>query len=115
MTNQIAIILEHYGAGPSQPFHKAGSKYQYREAASLTDGPARLTERQAVFLRNLVRLAECLQTEELPLDFIDGSGQHVAMDLGCVKIAEHMGFIRPLTNDETGLMRTITLSWKVVP
>jgi len=109
----IDIHLEKHSGGPSQPFHSAGPKYQYRKAAELTDMPAKLTPRLAVFYRDLIRLAERLQSQELPIDFIDGSGTHVAMDLGCVKIAEHGGFIQPLKDGPNGELETIRLSFAV--
>jgi hypothetical protein len=111
----VNIHLEEHIGSTSQPFHPAGSKYVYRVASSLTDKPARLTERQAVFYRNLIRIAELLQSQELPIDFLDATGAHMAMDLGCVKIAEHGGFIRPLANGPDGVMKTIRLNWCVLP
>jgi hypothetical protein len=74
-----------------------------------------LTPRQAVFYRNLIRLAEQLQSDEIPIDFIDAKGDHMAMDLGCVKIAEHAGFLHPLTDGASGYMQTVRLSWSVLP
>jgi hypothetical protein len=111
----VNIHLEEHVSSTSQPFHPAGSKYEYRTASSLTDKPARLTERQAVFYRNLIRMSEQLQSQELPVNFLDASGAHMAMDLGCVKIAEHAGFIKPLSNGPEGTMKTIYLNWLVLP
>jgi hypothetical protein len=111
----VNVHLEEHTSSTSQPFHPAGSKYGYRNASSLTDKPARLTERQAVFYRNLIRISEQLQSQELPIDFQDATGTHMAMDLGCVKIAEHAGFIKPLSNGPDGMMKTICLSWLVLP
>lgn len=113
MTLQIDIELEHHKGGVSQPFHPASANYQYRNANTLTDVPARLTSRLAVFYRDLIRMAELLQSQELPIDFLDASGAHVAMDLGCVKVAEHAGFLQPLKNDSDGLMRSVRLNWSV--
>jgi len=39
----------------------------------------------------------------------------MAMDLGCVKIAEHAGFIKPLSNGPDGTMKSISLNWLVLP
>jgi hypothetical protein len=111
----INVHLEEHIGSTSQPFHPAGSKYEYRTASSLTDKPARLTGRQAVFYRNLIRLSEVLQSQVLPIDFLDANGAHMAMDLGCVKIAEHAGFIQPLSDGPDGKMKTITLNWLVLP
>jgi hypothetical protein len=113
MPKSISIILEEHTGGPSQPFHLAGPKYQYRKAQSLTDLPAKLTPRLAVFYRNLIRLAEALQSQEIPIDFVDGNGAHMAMDLGCVKIAEHSGFIQPLKDSQSGYLTTVRLAWAV--
>lgn len=74
-----------------------------------------LTGRQAAFYRDLIRLAEALQSQHLPIDFIDATGSHIAMDLGCVKIAEHAGFIQSLKDDSSGYLKAITLSWAVKP
>ena len=115
MPISIDIKLEKHTGGPSQPFHPAGSQYKYRKTETLTDAPAKLTQRQAVFYRNLVRLSERLQSQEIPLDFIDADGAHMAMDLGCVKIAEHAGFIQPFTDGPDGLLKSIRLSWVVSP
>jgi hypothetical protein len=109
----INVHLEEHAGSTSQPFHPAGTKYQYRKASSLTDKPARLTERQAVFYRNLIRIAEQLQSNELPIDFTDATGIHMSMDLGCVKIAEHAGFLEPLTDGPDGTMKTVMLNWYV--
>ena len=115
MPISVNVQLERYTSGTSQPFYLAGPKFSYRDAASLTDKPARLTERQAVFYRNLIRMSEQLQSRELPLEFLDATGSHMAMDLGCVKIAEHAGFIEKLSNGSDGTMKTIRLRWLVVP
>ena len=115
MPESINVHLEQHAGSTSQPFHPAGTKYQYRKASSLTDKPARLTERQAVFYRSLIRMAEQLQSNELPIDFVDASGAHMAMDLGCVKIAEHAGFLKPLADGPSGEMKTVVLNWSVLP
>jgi hypothetical protein len=60
-------------------------------------------------------MSETLQSQELPIDFLDTSGVHMAMDLGCVKIAEHAGFIKPLSNGPDGTMKSISLNWLVLP
>jgi hypothetical protein len=113
MPKTIKIVLEQYTGGTSQPFHAAGQSYKYRQAASLTDAPAKLTPRLAVFYRDLIRMATELGSQELPIDFIDANGDHKAMDLGCVKIAEHAGFLLPLTDGPDGTMKTVRLSFKV--
>lgn len=115
MPVSIEIYLEQHAGSTSQPFHPAGQKYEYRQASNLTDKPARLTPRQAVFYRNLIRLSELLESEEIPIDFVDATGTHMAIDLGCVKIAEHAGFLKPLANGPDGKMRAVHLNWLVHP
>jgi hypothetical protein len=69
-----------------------------RPAADFQDAPAKQTARQSAFYRNLVRMAEETRSKFLPIAFttIDGSAKR--MDYGCIKIAEHAGFIEPLSN-----------------
>jgi hypothetical protein len=113
MTSKIDIQLVIWPGGPSQGFHPVKRVYEYRKAETLTDLPARLTSRQAVFYRNLIRLAEVLQSQTIPIQFLDVNGNHVAMDLGCVKIAEHAGFIENLTNGQNGYLESVRLPWRV--
>jgi hypothetical protein len=114
MTLKINIELETWPDGPSQGFHPVKGEYEYRKAETLTDLPARLTSRQAVFYRNLIRLAEVLQSQTVPIRFVDAKDRHVAMDLGCVKIAEHAGFVEKLTNSNGGYLESVTLGWRVL-
>src|SRR5882757_5870435 len=107
MTLKIDVQLEIWPGGPSQGFHPVKGAYEYRKAETLTDVPARLTSRQAVFYRNLIRLAEVLQSQTIPIQFSDANGNHVAMDLGCVKIAEHAGFVQSLKNDQSGYLESV--------
>jgi hypothetical protein len=115
MTQTISIELETWPDGPSQGFHPVKGEYEYRKAETLTDLPARLTGRQAVFYRNLIRLAEVLQSQTIPIHFIDAKDRHVAMDLGCVKIAEHAGFVKTLANGQGGYLEGVALGWLVLP
>jgi hypothetical protein len=108
----MKITLEKWSGGSSDVFHPAGN-YIARRAGSLTDAPARLTARQAVFYRNLIRLAEELGSQDLPVRFTDAAGTDVAMDLGCVKMAEHAGFIQRLTDGPSGFLESVRLTWKV--
>jgi hypothetical protein len=108
----VKTALEKWSGGSSDVFHPAG-KYVARKAASLTDASARLTARQAVFYRNLIRLAEELGRQDLPIRFTDAEGNDITMDLGCVKMAEHAGFIQPLTDGASGFLESVRLAWKV--
>jgi hypothetical protein len=82
-----------------------------RAADQFTDAPARLKARQAAFYRNLVRLAEQTGARTLPISFFTLDGTEKRMDYGCMKIAEHAGFIEPLANSSNRVVETITLSW----
>ena len=115
MTQKINIELEIWSGGSSQGFHPVKGEYEYRKAETLTDLPARLTSRQAVFYRNLIRLAEVSQSQAIPIHFIDAKDRHVAMDLGCVKIAEHTGFVETLANGDGGNLEDVALGWLVLP
>lgn len=82
-----------------------------RSANQFIDAPARLTARQAAFYRNLVRLAEQTRARTLPISFVTIDNEEKRMDHGCMKIAEHAGFIEPLTNSSNGVVETISLTW----
>jgi hypothetical protein len=82
-----------------------------RRASEFTDAPANLTPRQSAFYRNLVRLAEQTGAKTLPISFLTFDGVPKRMDYGCIKIAEHAGFIDEITNSPSGLVETVTLSW----
>ncbi|MGB5948014.1 MAG: hypothetical protein WBG82_01725 [Parvibaculum sp.] len=89
------------------------STYQRWPSELYKDAPASLTLRQIVFYKNLMALALALGSTRLPVDFgIEGVGDYW-MDHGCIKIAEHAGFIRPLENEEDGLVGSIELAWRV--
>jgi hypothetical protein len=114
MALKINIELETWPDGPSQGFHPVKGEYEYRKAETVTDMPARLTSRQAVFYRNLIRIPEVLQSQNIPIHFTDTKGRHVAMDLGCVKMAEHAGFVEKLANSKGGYLESISLGWRVL-
>jgi hypothetical protein len=82
-------------------------------ASAFNDAPATLTSRQAVFYRNLIRIAEATGLQDIPVDFEDATGQRHYLDRGCIKIAEHAGFIKQLRNGPNGVVDTIRLSWTV--
>jgi hypothetical protein len=91
------------------------SRYRRKPADQFADAPAALTPRQAIFYRNLIRIAEATQSRELPVEFelLDGTAVH--LDYGCIKIAVHAGFLEPLINGPNGTVETILLSWIVDP
>jgi hypothetical protein len=99
--------------GGSAVIRNAGNSYERWTAQRYQDEPADLTPRQAMFYRNLIILAERLQTRDLPVDFELVDGHRVYLDHGCIKIAEHAGFIEPLRNGPSGLVETVRLAWHV--
>lgn len=82
-----------------------------RPADRFKDAPAKQTARQSAFYRNLVRLAEQTGTRTLPITFMTLDGLAKRMDYGCIKIAEHAGFIEPIANSSSGVVETLTLKW----
>lgn len=102
------IVLEEWAGSPV--IRSRRSDYRRQPASNFNDKPAKLGERQAVFYRNLLRIAVKLGTLEIPVDFELSDGTAVYLDRGCIKIAEHAGFIRPLENDASGTVSTIRLA-----
>jgi hypothetical protein len=82
-----------------------------RPAAEFRDAPAKQTSRQSAFYRNLVRLAEQTGSKVLPIAFETLDGAAKRMDYGCIRIAEHAGFIEPLSNNADGIVDVISLNW----
>jgi hypothetical protein len=82
-----------------------------RPAAEFQDAPAKQTARQSAFYRNLVRLAEQTGSKVLPIAFTTLDGAAKRMAYGCIKIAEHAGFIEPLSNNANGVVDVISLTW----
>lgn len=109
MTSRIlSIALEEWTGSPVVWLRRSG--YRRLPASSFKDKPARLGERQAVFYRNLLRIAVELGTLEIPVDFELSDGTAVFLDRGCIKIAEYAGFIHTLENDASGTVSTIRLA-----
>ncbi len=105
----IDVELEDWGGSAVIRSGRADRK----PAADYDDKAARLTARQAVFYRNLIRIAEKLGSNVIPVDFELGGGAPVFLDRGCIKIAEHAGFVLPLADGPTGVVDSITLNWRV--
>jgi hypothetical protein len=84
-------------------------------ASDYMDVAARLTPRQAAFYRNLIRIAAELGSEDIPVEFELPNGHAVYLDRGCIKIAEHAGFIELLRDGASGNVETIRLTWRVNP
>jgi hypothetical protein len=106
----IDVELEEW---PGSPVIRARrSDYTPWPAAKFDDAPSRLTARQGVFCRNLIRVAVVLNTTEVPVHFELPNGHAVMLDRGCIKIAEHAGFIEPLENGPNGTVEFIRLAWR---
>jgi hypothetical protein len=113
MTLQLNTELELWSDSPV--VRAITSRYRRKSADQFTDAPAKLTPRQAVFYRNLIKIAEAAKSREIPIEFELSNGAHVHLDYGCIKIADHAGFIQPLINGPDGTVGSITLSWKFDP
>jgi hypothetical protein len=98
----------------SPVIRSVGHEYEQWAADRYSDAPARLTPRQVAFYRNLIEMALAGGSSDFPVDFVC-NGVHVYLDHGCIKIAEHAGFIEPLSNGPNGVVETIKLSWSVGP
>jgi hypothetical protein len=92
--------------------HIRGSDYRRWTATEFDDKPARLTPRQAVFYRNLIRMAVALQNREIPVDFELPDGRQLYLDRGCIKIAEFAEFIEPIANSPAGTVDRIRLRFR---
>jgi hypothetical protein len=85
--------------------------YKPMRCADLADKQAKLTKRQASFYRNLITLAQAMGSNVIPIEFELGGRGRVFLDRGCVKIAEHAGFIEPLSDGPSGFLETIRLGF----
>lgn len=106
----IEVELEEWPGSPVVRERKAD--YTRWPAADFDDSPSRLTARQGVFCRNLIRLAVALENTEVPVDFELPNGNAVMLDRGCIKIAEHAGFIEPLVDARSGTVEVVRLAWR---
>jgi hypothetical protein len=96
----------------SAVIRSAGRDYERWAADRYSYPPTSLTTRQAAFYQNLIAMALASGSSDLPVDFIC-NGTHVYLDHGCIKIAEHAGFIESLTNGPNDVVNSIKLSWSV--
>ncbi len=107
----LDIQLEEYSRG-SPVIRQMTESYKPKRADAFKDKPAKLSNRQAVFLRNLITIAEYLETNIIPVSFLlVGRGEYY-LDRGCIKIAEHAGFICPLKNGLSGFVEEIELDFQ---
>jgi hypothetical protein len=107
----IDVDLEEWPGSPV--IRERKTTYRRQPAADFGDEPAKLTPRQRVFYSNLMRLAIALESVEIPVDFELPNGTPVFLDRGCIKIAEHAGFIEPLQNGRSETLEHIRLAWGI--
>jgi hypothetical protein len=65
--------------------------------------------RQAAFCEILSKAAAALGSRTVPVDFTLPNGQRVYLDRGCIAMAVASGFLRPLENNERGVVSSVTL------
>lgn len=111
MLQGVEVELEEWAGSPV--IRVARSDYTRLPAAAYRYKPAQLTARQAVFLRNLVRLAQTIGKGDIPVDFIGSDGTRRFLDRGCVTMAVHAGFLLDLIDGPTGVVDSVRLSWDV--
>ena len=110
----MPIIDARLESGPGfDTVRDMNSSYKPTAVESLADKPARLTARQASFYRNLIAIAEATQSASIPVVFELAGRGLVFLDRGCVKMAEHAGFVRPLVNGHTGNLEEVVLAFDV--
>lgn len=101
-------------SGPGyQTVRPLTGSYRPMAAADFKDEPAKLTARQASFYRNLIAIAQEMQSGWIPVVLNHQAIGPVYLDRGCIKIAEHAGFIRSLVDGASGTVEMIELSFKV--
>lgn len=89
------------------------SAYKPMSAKALADKPARLTKRQASFYRNLLTIAEATQCGTIPVVFELAGRGTVFLDRGCIRMAEHAGFVLPLDDGPSGYLEEVTLGFDI--
>jgi hypothetical protein len=93
MPQELEVDIEDWQTSPV--IRSVGAGYERWAASRYADAPASLRPRQVIFYRSLIAMALACGSPELPVDFVC-NGKHVYLDHGCIKIAEHAGFIEPL-------------------
>jgi hypothetical protein len=110
----MKIIQAELESGPGfDTVRDMNASYKPMSSTELADKPARLTARQASFYRNLIAIAEATQSDDIPIVFELAGRGVVFLDRGCVKMAEHAGFVRPLADGPSGSLETIRLNFDV--
>jgi hypothetical protein len=110
----MQLISAQLESGPGfDTVRDLNSAYKPMSAKALADRPARLTKRQASFYRNLIAIAEAIQSGTIPVVFeLEGKGP-VFLDRGCIRMAEHAGFVRPLIDGPSGHLEEVRLNFDV--
>jgi hypothetical protein len=106
----IDVELEEWAG--SEVTRVRGNDYRRRTATEFNDRPAQITPRQGVFYRDLIRIAVALRSGEIPVDFEMPDGRQFYLDRGCIKIAEHAGFIEPIVDGPRGTVDQIRLTFR---
>ena len=106
----INVELEEWSSSSVVRERRAG--YSRLAASAFNDEAAGITARQGVFYRNLIRIAVAIEGREIPVDFELPNGRRMYLDRGCIKIAEHAGFIDTLENGANGVVESIRLAWR---
>jgi hypothetical protein len=112
MTQPINVALEEWRG--SRVVRDVTQRYKRKAATDFQDAPAKLSGRQCVFYRNLIATALATGSTEIPVDFGLRNGRRVYLVRGCIKIAEHAGFVARIRNDSTGVVSSIRLNWDVI-
>ena len=110
----MMVISAQLESGPGfDTVRDMNSAYKPMSAKALADKPARLTARQASFYRNLIAIAQAIQSDTIPVLFeLEGRGP-VFLDRGCIRMAEHAGFVRPLVDGPDGYLEEVRLNFDV--
>ncbi len=58
-----------------------------------------------------MQIARHLNSNFIPVDFSTPDRGALYLDRGCVKIAVHAGFLKPLKHDDSGVVSEVELTW----
>ena len=110
----MQLIKAELESGPGfDTVRDMNSAYKPMSAKALADKPAHLTSRQASFYRNLIAIAEATQSGTIPVVFELAGRGPVFLDRGCIKMAEHAGFVQPLADGPGGYLEEVTLGFDI--
>ena len=109
----VNVELEDWPTSPV--VREVRSDYRRLPASEYSYKSTIMTPRQAVFYRNLIRIAEITNAREIPVDFELPDGRRMYLDRGCVKIAEHAKFIEKLQESPLRVVEIIRLAWATLP